>query len=146
MLKNLDFSKIVNSKLSPLLLIAFIAALYAGLSKAVIPFVERVAKSDLFLESPAEFEAKDRSAAALSQCTDLVRQELGNNTPIQFETRDYKSWEIGTGRYLVTSHVMADDGSGKSVRKNFACNVQYTGGDESDPTHWTLKGLEIRDI
>lgn len=140
------FSKVANSKLSPILLILFVAALYAVLSKAIIPFVEQVAKSDLFLEKAAEFEEKDRSSVALLQCNDFVREELGSAKAVQFETHAYKSWEISSGRYLVTSQVTAEDESGKPVRKNYACNVQYQGGDETDHSHWSLQGLELRDL
>jgi len=42
--------------------------------------------------------------------------------------------------------VLEQDEAGKQVRKNFACNVQYTGGDEMDQDNWTLQGLDIRDI
>jgi hypothetical protein len=138
--------KIVHSKLSPLFLILFIAVLYVTLSKGIIPFVEKVARSDLFLEKAEEFEAKDRSSVALLHCNDFVRAELGGAKSVQFESKAIKSWEISNGRYLVTSQVTAEDESGKPIRKNFACNVQYSGGDENDHSHWSLQGLEMRDL
>jgi len=132
-------------KYSGLLLIAFIVGLYFFQNKAVMPFVEGVVESDAFDASPGEIVEKDRSQIALSHCVEFVREDLGLDHVLQFGTEESKAWEVSSGRYLVSSYVIEQDEAGKQVRKNFACNVQYTGGDEMDQSNWTLQGLDIRE-
>jgi hypothetical protein len=134
------------NKFSGVLLIAFIVGLYFFQNKAVMPFVEGVVESDAFDSTTSEVTEKDRSALALTHCVEFVRDNLGLDHILQFGNDDSKAWEVASGRYLVSSYVLEQDEAGKQVRKNFACNVQYTGGDEMDQGNWTLQGLDIRDI
>lgn len=133
-------------KLSGLLLIAFIVGLYFFQNKAVMPFVEQVVESDAFDADTAEVTDKDRSELALTHCVEFVRENLGLDHILQFRTDESKAWEIASGRYLISSYVLEQDDSGKQVRKNFACNVQYKGGDETDQSNWALQGLDVRDL
>ena len=132
-------------KYSGLLLVAFIVGLYFFQNKAVMPFVEGVVESDAFDTSSDELAGKDLSQVALSHCVEFVRDNLGLDRILQFGSGDSKAWEIAAGRYLVSSYVIEQDESGKQVRKNFACNVQYSGGDEMDQDNWSLQGLDLRD-
>jgi hypothetical protein len=133
-------------KFSGLLLIAFIVGLYFFQNKAVMPFVEGVVQSDAFDSEGSDVGAKDRSDIALTHCVEFVRDKLGLDHILQFGSDQSKAWEISSGRYLVTSYVLEQDESGKQVRKNFACNVQYTGGDEMEQDNWSLQGLDVQDI
>jgi hypothetical protein len=133
-------------KFSGLLLIAFIVGLYFFQNKAVMPFVEGVVQSDAFDSEVSDVGAKDRSDIALTHCVEFVRVKLGLDHILQFGSDQSKAWEISSGRYLVTSYVLEQDESGKQVRKNFACNVQYTGGDEMEQDNWSLQGLDVQDI
>jgi hypothetical protein len=133
-------------KFSGLILIAFIVGLYFFQNKAVMPFVEGVVQSDAFDADTSDIADKDRSKIALTHCVEFVRDNLGLDHILQFGSDESKAWEVTSGRYLVSSYVLEQDESGKQVRKNFACNVQYTGGDEMDQENWTLQGLDVRDL
>lgn len=134
-----------KSKWSGLFLILFIVGLYIFQSQAVMPFVESVVESDAFEADTSALGGKDRSELALGQCHEFVKQDLGAERTLQFGDNDFKNWVLGDGRYLISSHVIDVDGSGKQVRRNYACNIQYNGGDDSQPGSWSLNGLEIRD-
>ncbi len=134
-----------GKKTSGLLLILFIVGIYVLQNKAVMPFVESVVESDLFDADTSELEGKDRGRVAFSQCNDFILADRGNNGPIQFAGEDYRSWELASGRYLISSHILQTDESGKRERKNYACNVQFTGGDEADRANWKLLGLDLQD-
>lgn len=138
--------KFGKSKISGLLLILFIVGLYLFQNKAVMPFVEGVVQSDMFDADTSALEGKDRARIALSQCNDFVQEDLGNEHPLQFSGEDYKSWELASGRYLISSYVLQQDESGKQVRKNYACNVQFKGGDDMDHANWELQGMELHDM
>ena len=138
--------KFSKSKASGLLLILFIVGLYLLQNKAIVPFVEKVARSDAFDTDSSELTGKDRQQAALNQCIELVRAELSSDRPLQFAANDYKAWEVANGRYLISSYVLEQDPSGKELRRNYACNIQYTGGDDTNANSWSLQGLELRDM
>ncbi|WP_045226597.1 hypothetical protein [Methyloterricola oryzae] len=138
--------KIKNSRWSVVLLLAFVAGLYVLQNEAVTPFVESVVASDLFEENTSDLAGRDLTPVAVVQCNEFVRQSLGAEHPVEFSSNDVKTWELSGGRYLVRSQVSEQDESGSWVRKNFACNVEYTGGADSDLASWDLQGLEIRDI
>jgi|APFre7841882724_1041349.scaffolds.fasta_scaffold152886_2 hypothetical protein len=137
--------KFGKSKFSALLLILFIVGLYFFQNKAVLPFVEGVVESDLFEADTSELAGKDRSRIALTQCNEFVKDDLGSDLPLQFG-EESKTWELAAGRYLVSSSVTEHDEAGKQIRRNFACNVQFTGGDDMDRSNWSLQGLEMREL
>lgn len=143
MWKWLNPANIKNGTISGILLVLFVIGLYVLQNKAITPLVENVAKSDLFVEDTSDIGDKDRSKLALLQCNDFVRAEVGENQTVAFESKDFHTWELGGGQYLVRSHVTEQDESGSKVQKNYACSVQFTGGDDTTHENWTLKGLDI---
>ncbi len=134
-----------KTKASGLLLILFIVGLYLLQNKAVMPFVEGVVQSDVFEADTSALEGKDRTRIAFTQCNDFVQEDLGPDSAVQFAGEEYKSWELASGRYLISSYVLQHDASGKQVRKNYACNVQFSGGDDMDHANWKLLGMELQD-
>lgn len=140
----LAIEKLKKSRISGVLLLLFIAALYVFQNKAVLPFVEGVVESDLFLADTSELDNKNRESLAALQCNDFVREALDESRSIEFANRDGKAWQLSSGRYLVRSHLTQTDDSGDLVQKNFACNVEFVGGDDTDHRNWSLQGLEIR--
>jgi len=141
MWKWLNPANIKNTRVSGILLVLFIIGLYFLQNKAITPLVENVAKSDLFMEDTSAIGDKDRSKLALLQCNDFVRAELGET--VTFDSKEFNTWELATGQYLVRSKVTQQDENGNRVQKTFACNVQFSGGDETAHDNWTLKGLEL---
>lgn len=136
-------SKLARTKFSGLLLIAFIISLYFLQNKAITPFVESMAKSELFMETPDPSVQQDHTKVALSHCQSFVRNKLDDNASLQFEVGQAQSWELSPGRYLVRSSVTAPDDSGKPAQKKFACNMQFNGGDDAVLENWTLEGLDM---
>ena len=134
-----------KSKTSGLLLILFIVGLYLLQNKAVMPFVEGVVQSDMFDADTSELEGKDRGRIAFTQCNDFIQEDLGSGSAVQFAGEEFKSWELASGRYLISSYVLQQDESGKQVRKTYACNVQFSGGDDMDHANWKLLGMELQD-
>lgn len=139
-------SKFGSRKLSGLLLVFFVVGLYFFQNKAVMPFVEGVVESSAFDRDTSELDSKDRAPIAFSQCNAFVQDDLGSDRTIQFAGEDYKSWELAAGRYLISSFVFDLDPSGKQVKRSFACNVQFSGGDDTDHANWKLLGLEMSEL
>ena len=139
-------AKFGSRKLSGLLLILFVVGLYFFQNKAVMPFVEGVVESSAFDGDTSELDAKDRARIAFGQCNTFVQDEFGSDHSLQFAGEDYKSWELAAGRYLISSFVLDQDTSGKQTKRSFACNVQFSGGDDADHANWKLIGLEMSEL
>lgn len=139
-------NKIIKNRFSGLLLLLFIVGLYVFQNKTVIPFVERIVESDLFDADTTQLDGKDRTRIAFAQCNDFVQENLDSDQPVQFSAGDYKSWDLASGRYLIRSYVITQNDPGKEIRMNYACNVQFQGGDDMDHDNWKLQGLQLQDM
>lgn len=138
-------SKLLESRYSGLLLVAFVIGLYILQTKVISPFVETVASSDVFQEE-STFDGKDLSQMAALHCNHFVQDRLGASDTIEFTDSGHRVWQLSNGRYLVSSHVVERDASGQRKNIAFACNIHYTDGSQGDDTlriNWTLEGLEL---
>lgn len=133
-------------KFSGILLIAFIAFLYFFQNKVVLPFVESFAKSDFFSSGAVEPPTEMRTKMAFIQCNDYIREGIKSTHLVEFSSDDFKAWQTGKNSFLVKSYIYDQDEAGFQVRKNYACTVEYTGGDDTDKRNWSLEGLEIRHL
>ncbi|WP_434150109.1 hypothetical protein ACR2R6_01085 [Methylocaldum gracile subsp. desertum] len=138
-------SKLLESRYSGFLLVAFVIGLYILQTKVISPFVETVASSNVFQEE-AVLDGKDLSQMAALHCNHFVQDRLGASDTIEFMDGGHRVWQLSNGRYLVSSHVVERDASGRRKNIAFACNIHYTGGVEGDDTlqsNWSLEGLEL---
>ena len=145
------FEKLVRNQYSMLLLAIYIVALYVILNKAIVPFVFKTLEADLFTGDPSKSgqvtEVHDnRTAMALLQCNRFVRAEFDDEANLTFENKDYHSWDIGFGRFLVKSHVDVNEPGEPMVRKNYVCEIKHTGGDLANQENWKLTGLALNDV
>ncbi|BCX88138.1 hypothetical protein MIN45_P0506 [Methylomarinovum tepidoasis] len=145
------FEKLVRNKYSMLLLAIYIVALYVILNKAIVPFVFKTLEADLFTGDPSKSgqvtEVHDnRTAMALLQCNRYVRERFDDEASLTFENKDYHSWDIGFGRFLVKSRVDVSEPGEAMIRKNYVCEIKHTGGDLADQENWKLTGLALNDV
>lgn len=136
----------MSRKYSLLLLVLFIAGLYVILNKAIVPFVTKVAESELFFEKDAEPEEQlgkvqtERTDHGLVHCKAAVREseDLGDSATFQDEA--YEAWALGNRTYIIRSSVLAAPGDGKP--RAFACKMKYNGEDASLSTSWSVMGID----
>lgn len=76
-------------------------------------------------------------------CKDFVKARLRAPASADFPFMDFESKVIGTNEYSVRSYVDAQNAFGAQLRQNWSCRVRYNGGEDADPSNWTLLDLAI---
>lgn len=142
----------MTRKYSALLLILFIVGLYFLQNKAIMPFVEKVVESDMFMEDDAEPESEqlgsirnDRTDFAFSHCKAAFEEEYGDDVKVELSPDQYQAWALASKSYLVRSAVKVIANDGGIAEKAFACKIQYTGTDPADPDSWAISGVDFNE-
>lgn len=137
-------------KYSVLLLILFIVGLYLLQNKAIMPFVEKVVQSDMFVEDTGEEEElgsirNDRTDFAFAHCKEAFKEKFESVEKAEMNAEQYQAWALGSKSYLVRAPVRVPGEGGTMVDKAFACKIQFTGTDASDPASWTISGIDFNE-
>jgi len=140
----------MQKKLFPLIFIVGLVALILFQNKAVMPLVEKIAASDLFLvdsgDEPSRYATStDMTNYAFMQCNKHVMTEIGEEQSVIFPSEPLQSWTLGNYRYIINAELELTAEDGTSFFKKYACQIQYD--EESDmegimdPDNWTVYGL-----
>jgi hypothetical protein len=136
-------------KNSAILLILFIVGLYLVQNKGVIPFVTKVAESDLFFEKGVEEDEElgnirnARTDFAFTHCKSAFKDEYNLDDKADLNSAEYEAWALGNRTYLIRSSVRMPDESQKMTEQHYACKIQYLGNEESSPANWTVGGIDF---
>ncbi len=139
----------MSRKYSVLLLVLFIIGLYVLQNKAIMPFVEKVVQSDVLVEDTGQDEElgsihNDRTDFAFAHCKDAFKEKYESLERVELSADQYQAWALASKSYLVQSPVRIP-GEGGMVEKAFACKIQFTGSDASDPSSWTVSGIDFNE-
>lgn len=140
----------MSKKFLPLIFIAGLVALILFQSKIVMPLVEKIAASDLFLEDSGDEGSRIATSTnmtnyAFIQCNKEIRDEIDSETNIIFPSEPLQSWTLGNYKYIVNAEIELSLEDGSSLFKKYACSIQYD--EESDlegvmdSDNWTINGL-----
>lgn len=139
-------------KYSALLLILFIVSLYFLQNKAIMPFVEKVVESDMFMEDDGDSESEqlgsirnDRTDFAFSHCKAAFQEKYGEDIKAEVSVDQYQAWALASKSYLVRSSAKVVGDNGEPTDKAFVCKIQFTGTDASDPDSWTISGVDFNE-
>ena len=137
-------------KLFPLIFLAGLVALILFQNKAVMPVVEEIAASGLFLEDSGDEGSRMATSTnmtnyAFIQCNKEVMDEIDSETNIIFPSEPLQSWKLGNYRYIVNAEIEISSDDGSSLFKKYACSIQYDEGSDlenvMDSDNWTILGL-----
>lgn len=137
-------------KLFPLFFLAGLVALILFQNKAVMPFVEKVASSGLFMEDTGDEGSRLPSSSSMTnfafmQCNKLIREQLDEEINITFPSEPLQSWSIGNYNYIINAAIELGSDSGTTYFKKYACQIQYDNGSElegvMDSDNWNLHGI-----
>lgn len=137
-------------KYRTLLIIAGIFVLFLGLYKVIMPFVYKVAASDLFL-----VDSKDQasqlpistplSEIAFMQCNNYIKSELGPDVSITFPEKPLNAWTQGNYQYLLSAEITITNDKANTSTKKYVCQITYNNGDNAegalDFKNWSIIGL-----
>lgn len=136
----------MSRKYSLLLLVLFITGLYVILNKAIVPFVTKVAESELFFEKDAEPDEllgkvqTERTGYGLVHCKAAVRESEDLGDTAVFHDEAYEAWALGNRTYIIRSSVLVTPGDEKP--RAFACKMKFNGEDASVASNWSVMGID----
>lgn len=90
-----------------------------------------------------ELRGKDRSDMAFVQCTMAIKDGLKSPSTADFPSFPDKLWRFSGQSYVIKSYVDAQNSFGAVNRNNWHCKIQYTKGDEYNPSSWNILELEM---
>jgi len=137
-------------KYRTLLFIAGLAILLFSQYKLIMPFIYKVAASDLFL-----VESKDQasqlpistplSGIAFMQCNNYIKSELGPDVSVSFPEKPLNAWTLGNYQYLISAEVTITTDTANTSTKKYACRITYNNGDNEegalDYENWSIIGM-----
>jgi hypothetical protein len=137
-------------KYRTLLFVAGFAALILSQYKVIMPFIYKIAASDLFL-----VDSKDQasqlpistplSGIAFMHCNNYIKSELGPDVDITFPEKPLNAWTLGNYQYLISAEVNITSGTSSTGAKKYACRITYNNGDNAegalDFDNWTIIGV-----
>jgi hypothetical protein len=137
-------------KYRTLLFVAVLAALLLSQYKVVMPFIYKIAASDLFL-----VDSKDQasqlpistplSGIAFTHCNNYIKSELGPDVAITFPEKPLNAWTLGNYQYLISAEINVTSNTTGTGNKKYACRITYNNGDNAegalDFDNWTIIGV-----
>jgi len=97
-----------------------------------------------FAERFNELTAPNLTAQATTQCRALVRNRLDNPGSADFPWVPDGLREMPRQRYVVNSHVDAENAFGAEVRLHYRCDIQHDGGDAMALRSWAIHAVDLR--
>ncbi|NOS87494.1 MAG: hypothetical protein HOP34_02960 [Methylococcaceae bacterium] len=140
----------MKKKYRTLIFIAALAALLLTQYKLVMPFIYKVAASDLFLSDSKEQSSQmpvstQMSGLAFMHCNNYIKSKLGPDTAITFPEKPLNAWTLGNYQYLISAEVSVTDNAAKTSTVKYACRITYNNGDNEEGTldfeNWSIIGV-----
>ncbi|BCG62469.1 MAG: hypothetical protein methR_P0110 [Methyloprofundus sp.] len=140
----------ISKKLYPLVFLVGLVALILFQHKAIMPLVEQVVASDLFLVDTDDEGSRIASMTPMTnhafiQCNKEILNEIGSDTSITLPSEPLQSWPLGNYKYLITAEIEVSPESGSSFFKKYACQIQYDEGSDlegvMDSDNWSTNGI-----
>lgn len=140
----------ISKKLYPLIFLVVLVALILFQHKTIMPLVEQVVASDLFLVDTDDEGSRIASISpminhAFIQCNKEILDEIDSDSSITLPSEPLQSWPLGNYKYLITAEIEVSPESGSSFFKKYACQIQYDEGSDlegvMDSDNWSISGI-----
>jgi hypothetical protein len=118
--------------------------------KLVMPFIYKVASSDLFLVDSKDQSSQQPISTPLSNiafmhCNNYIKSELGPDVTIVFPEKPLNAWTLGNYQYLISAEISVSGDKTNDGSKKYACRITYNNGDDQegalDFDNWSIIGL-----
>jgi len=133
-----------------MVLILGLLALILLQRELIMPLVQKVIKSDLFLvESTDQGDMLPVSTPltemAFMHCNKYVKSELDSELSIAFPDKPINAWSLGNHQYVINAEIGVTNDSSGTMNKKYVCRITYTKGDDetgiADYDNWSIYGL-----
>jgi hypothetical protein len=140
----------LNRWVSLALLVAFIVVLYLSLNKAVVPFIEEVAQSSLYMketedDDPLGEVRNTRTDVAQLHCENQLREDRGAAAVPSGTDTAYKAWSIGDFTYVIKASVELPGENGTPARYHYACKIHWNAKEMNDAGNWSVYGMDVNE-
>jgi len=118
--------------------------------KLVMPFIYKVASSDLFLVDSKDQSSQQPISTPLSNiafmhCNNYIKSELGPDVTIVFPEKPLNAWTLGNYQFLISAEIRVSGDKTSDGSKKYACRITYNNGDDQegalDFDNWSIIGL-----
>ena len=137
-------------KYSLLIFIVCLAILLAFQKKVVLPFILKVASSDLFLK-----ESKDQGSQtpistpftglAFMHCNNYIKSKFGHDVSLIFPEKPINAWSLGNYQFIINAEIDITTPTVSTISKKYICRITYKNGDNEegslDFANWSIDGL-----
>ncbi|PPC90491.1 MAG: hypothetical protein CTY34_07540 [Methylobacter sp.] len=116
----------------------------------VMPLVNQVVKSDLFLvDTPDKGDiapiSNDMSNLAFKHCNSEIKTRVGNDAQLAFAEKPLNAWDTGNYQFVINGTVEITSNATGTVLKKYVCKISYKKGTDnegvSDMANWSIDGL-----
>lgn len=137
-------------KYTILFLIAGLAILLILQKKVVLPFVFKIASSDLFLIDSKDQGSQTPISTPLTEfaylhCNNHIKAKLGPNVSISFPEKPINAWSLGNYQFIINGEISIADSTANITIKKYICRINYKNSDNeeglADFTNWSIEGL-----
>ncbi|QNH60735.1 hypothetical protein [Hymenobacter sediminicola] len=122
-----------------LLIGVVVFALLLGVYTAKDP---NAAQSDPTESDAASVGPEASMAVIIAQ--DKVKEQLKSPSTADFEMFNGEATDKGNGLFVVRDHVDSQNGFGATIRSEYSVELQFNGGDQADPSSWTVNSIVIQ--
>lgn len=118
-------------------------------SEVIMPLVNKVIQSDLFLvESKDEASqmpiSNEMTDFAFKHCNAYIKSDLKNDDVINFSQKPINAWTLGNYQYVVNAEYSIT-GDSQTTTNKYACRITYKNGDATegaaDFNNWAIDGI-----
>lgn len=133
-----------------ILLVICLVLLLVFQAKVVIPFVQDIASSDLFMEDTGDDSNlistnTNMTDAAFNQCNNYIANEIFPEMSITFSETPLNAFSLGAFQYLVNADLEVIPNDAPSHSKRYACRIKYLNNDDlsemTDSNNWSIEGI-----
>lgn len=127
-----------------------LAALLALQIKIFMPWMYKIAASDLFLvESKDDANpmpiSNDMTAIAFSHCNSYINSKIDSENTASFASQPTNAWSIGNYEYIINAEIELSSKDSPSAQHHYVCRIQYEKGDDlsgaNDINNWSIEGI-----
>ncbi|WP_347987562.1 hypothetical protein [Methylomonas sp. AM2-LC] len=138
------------NKKSIVLFVVCLAGLLALQIKFVLPYMNEIAASDLFLVESKDLASplpisNDMTAIAFSHCNTYIKKDLGEETAVAFANQPTNVWSLGNYEYIVNADAEITPKDAAGSMRHYVCRIQYQNGDDlsgvASIDNWNIEGI-----
>ncbi len=116
----------------------------------IMPLVNEVVKSDLFLVDSKEQGSMLAVSTPLTElafmhCNKYIKSELDPDLTITFPDKPINAWSLGNYQYVVNAEISITSETAGTTTKKYVCRITYKNGDDqagiADFDNWSIYGL-----